>query len=118
MQTVNAVWGALLLTVHFIGILAFGFWLMLRLLRTGRKNAFAVIVPLREPDNAVERVYAQHLRLILTGELQRGCVIALDLGLDEEQKRACRQFCRSLRNTYYCAPEELSALLLKLQKET
>ena len=116
MQT--AVWGAMLLIVHFLGILACGYWLMLRLLRARREEPFAVILPLCGTDSAAQRLYAQHLRLQLTGEDRQGNVIALDLGLSEQQREECVQFCRCTKNVYYCTPDKLAAMLEKIQKDT
>lgn len=118
MLTANTIWSLLFLIVLFLGIVAGGYYLCLRLLRTPRGEKYAVILPLRGRVCAAERLYAQYLRIRILGEGQQGTVIALDLGLSGQQRDACERFCRCTENMEYCTPETLPALLEKLQKET
>ena len=118
MQTANTIWSALLLVVNFLGVAAIGYWLTLRLLRLRRDERFAVILPLTCAKNAVDSVYAMHLRLQWTHTGGQGIVIALDAGIPASEKDEAERFCRTLKNVYFCTPEELAGILKKLQEET
>ncbi len=118
MQTANTVWSALLATVNFLGIAAIGYWLTLRLLRLRREERFAVILPLTQAKTAADSVYAMHLRLQWTHAGGQGVVIVLDAGLPAPERDEIARFCRTLKNVYFCTPEELAGILKKLQEET
>jgi len=117
MQTVNTICGALLLIVNFLGVAAIGYWLVLRLLRVRKGDAFAVILPLSRASDATDKVYAMHLRLQWTHAGARGAVIALDVGLSASGRVEVERFCRTLKNVYFCAPDDLAGILKKIQEE-
>ena len=114
MQTANTVWGMLLLIVNFLGVAAIGYWLLLRLLRVKKDDRFAVILPLDRAGDASDRVYAMYLRVQWTHAGGRGSVIALDAGLPAAARDDVARFCRTMKDVYFCAPEELADVLKKL----
>ena len=114
MQTANTIWGALLLVVNFLGIAAIGYWLTLRLLRLRKGERFAVILPLTNARTAADSIYAMHLRVQWTHARGQGVVIALDAGLPAPEKDEVARFCRTLKNVFFCTPEELAGILKKL----
>ena len=114
MQTVNAICGALILIGNFLGIAAIGYWLTLRLLRVRRGDRFAVILPLDRASGATDRIYATALRLQLTLAGGQGAEIALDAGLPAPAKDEVARFCRTLKNVYFCSPDELADVLKKV----
>lgn len=114
MQTANTIWGALLLVVNFLGIAAIGYWLTLRLLRLRKSDRFAVILPLTNARGAADSVYAIYLRLQWSQIGGHGAVIALDAGLPASETDEIARFCRTLKNVYFCTPEELAGVLKKL----
>lgn len=118
MQTANTIWGALLLIVNFLGIAAIGYWLMLRLLHPRKGERFAVVLPIIRANSAADGVYATYLRLQWTYTGGQGVVIALDAGLPASERDEVERFCRTLKNVYFCTPEELAGILKKLQEET
>ena len=117
MQTANTIWGALLLVVNFLGVAAIGYYLMLRLLRVRRGERFAVILPIGRASDAADRVYAMYLRIQWTHAGGQGAVIALDAGLPASSRDEVARFCRTLRNVYFCTPDELAGILKKIQEE-
>lgn len=114
MQTANTIWGALLLVVNFLGVAAIGYYLMLRLLRVRRGERFAVILPIGRASDAADRVYAMYLRIQWTHAGGQGAVIALDAGLSDPEKEELARFCRTMKNVYFCTPDELADVLKKL----
>lgn len=118
MQTVNSIWGALLLVVNFLGIAAIVCRLALHLLRLRRDERFAVILPLTCARTAADSVYTMYLRLQWSHAGGQGVLIALDTGLSASEKDAVERFCRTLKNVFFCTPEELAGILKKLQEET
>lgn len=117
MQTANTIGSALLLVMQFLGVAAIGYWLTLRLLRVRRGDRFAVVLPLERAGDAADSVYAMYLRLQWTHAGGQGAVIALDAGLPASSRDEVARFCRTLRNVYFCTPDELAGILKKIQEE-
>lgn len=111
------IFNALLWIFLYLGIAAMGYLLMLRLLRHHRDVPFTVVLPMQGSRAETEALYAEHLRLLLSGEGKKGRVVALDLGLPEKEKDICIAFCRSTEGLIYATPETLPALLTTIQKE-
>ena len=62
-------------------------------------------------------MYAAHLRLQWTHPGGKSAVIALDAGLPEPSADEIAQFCRTMKNVYFCTPDELACVLKKIQEE-
>lgn len=118
MQTANTVWGALLLAVNILGVAAIGYYLTLRLLCVRKGDRFAVILPLTRACDAADRVYTMYLRLQWTHAGGQGAVIALDAGLPAPARDEVARFCRTMKNVYFCSPEELADVLKNIQEGT
>ena len=108
---------ALLWILIFFGMAAIGYCGMLRLLRSDRKKPFFVVIPLTDASGAVEQLYAEHLRRQLLGDSGQCGIVALDLGLSENEKRKCAQFCSSTQGMHLCTPQEFLTLVQTTQKE-
>lgn len=113
-----ALFDALLLAFHFLSIAAIGFCITLRLLRMPKKQNFLMVIPIFDETSGTEILYAQHLRLLHLGEGHRGKVVALDMGLSEQNHKCIDLFCRSTEGLYLTTPSELPTLLSTITKDS
>ena len=114
---VHDVFLALLLALHYIGVVAIAYWLTLRLLRTEKGTLTFLVLPVHTSRDVQNRLYAQHLRRELLCERERSVIVALDTGLSEPQKKELLRFCSSVPRTFCCTAEELPALMKQVQND-
>ena len=108
-------WLALLLALYVVGVAAIAYLLMLRLLRPEKEAPCIWLLELRSAARARDRLYALHLRRGLLGEGGRCVIVAVDEGVEEDEKRELLRFCASIPQMYCCKPQALPALLATLQ---
>ena len=114
----NEIWNALLLAVCFLGIAAISYFLILRVLKPRKRTRLLLVLPFSRSDgDVVEELYAQHIRLGILGLRDQSRVIALDVGMNEKQRRDCIRFCQSVEDLDYCSAEDWQRLLEIVQKE-
>ena len=64
-------------------------------------------------DECVRLLYSAHLRAQLFAGFRAVDVVAVDIGMTDEQRRRCEELCRSYRNIKIILPDELSTYFLK-----
>lgn len=101
--------------LSFLGILCAGYCFTLWLLRDAGESRSVIVLPLKNGQDARDRLYGQYLRLRLLPARRQSVLVALDPGLLPAQRREIERFCRSLKNVYICDPAELESLLRELQ---
>lgn len=109
---------ALLYVGGFLLVAALSYLAILRILRPNKRTKLLLILPLSERNGDVtEELYAQHIRLGILGLRDQSRVIALDIGMNEKQRRDCIRFCQSVEDLDYCSAEDWQRLLEIVQKE-
>ncbi len=114
---INDILSGLLLSLFALGVFSLIYELMLLALRPSKNEIYAVVVYIDSytPD-ICDRLYAHLMRADLRGESHNVFVVAVDTGMDEDDKRKCREFCTKTKNLYLCEPSELCELTARLQK--
>ena len=98
----------LLVIFTLLGIVAAIAAVMMLVMRPRGTGRFVVVIPSHacEADFAA-RLCAARLRVGLLGGVVRGDVIALDCGMNEQNRQQCEALCQGLDRTKLLAPEEL-----------
>ncbi|MBQ3149886.1 MAG: hypothetical protein IJB86_01425 [Clostridia bacterium] len=93
--------------------------LVLQVLRPEKDERYVIVVYISTytPD-VCDRLYSHLMRIDLRGESENACVIAVDTGMSETERRLCREFCTSTKNIYLCDPQGLSVLIAEFQKDS
>jgi len=112
-SAVHAIVYVLLVFFVLVGVVSSVYILMMLVLRPKAPGRFVVIIPAQSAKADVAALLcAVRLRLGLMGDLARGEVIALDLGMPENARKDCEALCRELDHTALVRPEELMEKLL------
>ncbi len=105
------------LLLVFFGLIALAYYIILRILRPKKGGKYAVLIAADEGSaDVADRLCSEFMRLELLGELSNGCVVAIDCGMTNEERRRCEEFCRETKNVFVCCPDELEPLTEKLLK--
>ncbi len=114
---INDILNGLLLAFFVLGVFSLVYELMMLALRPSKNERYAVVVYIDSytPD-ICDRLYAHLMRNDLRGESGNAFVVAVDMGMSENDKRKCREFCTETKNLYLCEPSELCELIERLQK--
>ena len=106
-----------LLSFFVLSVFTVLYELVMLVLRPSKGEKYTVVVYIDSYNSQVsESLYAHLLRLDLRGEAGNACVVAVDVGMNETEKRHCREFCTETKNIILCEPSELCDLIERLQK--
>ena len=98
----------------FLGTVGALYRVMLSVLHPKRAGQYIVILRLgRETEDPTGLIYAARVRAELSGERGKCRIIAVDMGMKEDDRRACETFCRCNAHTEFCSREALMDLLWK-----
>ncbi|MCL2105591.1 MAG: hypothetical protein FWH26_00775 [Oscillospiraceae bacterium] len=101
-----------------LGIVAFVYLIMMRLLRTGAAGRFVVMIPPNaSEEEIVSLVCAALLRVGIMARMDSGEVVAVDCGLPEASRARCAALCEELGHTHLCGADELMKHLTGNRKE-
>lgn len=114
---INDILNGLMLAIFTLGIFALIYELMLLALRPSRNEKYTVVVYIDSyTADICDKLYAHLMRIDLRGEGGNAFVVAVDMGMSENEKIKCREFCTETKNIFLCEPSELTALIERLQK--
>ena len=95
-----------------LGVVSISYYIMLRILHPKTAGKYIIVISAdSDARNVASQLYAEKLRVGLLGD--KGCVIALDCGMDENERVVCTGMCNGSEGIYVCTPEKLSELLFK-----
>lgn len=115
---INDILNALMLAFFVLGVFAVIYELVMHVLKPSKGEKFAVVVFVDTYNTEIsERLYSHLMRLDLRGENVNACVIAVDTGMSDDEKKRCRAFCTETKNIFLCEPSQLYSVIECLQKE-
>lgn len=95
-----------------IGIAAAVYYISIRLLFPRASAYYTVVITAdSKSENVAQLIYGAYLRLDLLGDSACARVIAVDMGMSENERISCENFCKECIGVYLCKPEELAGLL-------
>lgn len=107
----GVIYGVLTVLV-LLGVVSISYYIMLRLLHPKTAGKYIIVISAdSDARNVASQLYAEKLRVGLLGD--KGCVIALDCGMDENERVVCAGMCNGSEDIYVCTPDKLSELLFK-----
>ena len=77
------------------------------------RGRMIVILPCGDSNDCARFLYSAHLRLALFAGCCESEVIAVDTGMNSEQRKICEDVCRKYCNTLIFTPQELTTYLSK-----
>ena len=108
----EAVIGSVLLCITLIGIVAFCYSIMLKLLISKSQKDFYVFLPCDANSSGVRKIaYALRLKLSIIGEDSHGKVVVLDNGICKKEKDNLIEICRESNGIYLVNKECLKDFL-------
>lgn len=115
---INDILNALMLVFFVLGVFTVIYELVMHVLKPSKGEKYSVVVFIDTYSAEVsDRLYAHLMRIDLRGESENACVIAVDTGMSEDEKKMCRAFCNETKNIFLCEPSRLYAVIECLQKE-
>ncbi len=110
----ECIWYAFAAAFIFIGMTATVFMIIIHILKTNAGGEYIIAIPVFEGDDDIGSVlYSAHMRLALLGDICRGRVIAVDMGMSEAQKNVCLGIMKECGNMHLCMPQELESFFRK-----
>ena len=108
----EAVIGSVLLCITLLGIVAFCYSIMLKLLIPKSQKDFYVFLPCDANSSGVRKTaYALRLKLCIMGEDSHGKVVVLDNGICKKEKDNLIEICRESNGIYIVNKECLKDFL-------
>lgn len=77
------------------------------------KGRMIVLLPCGDANDCVRMLYSAHLRIMFFSGCCKGEIIAVDMGMNGEQRKLCDEVCGKYRNTHIITLQELSTYLSK-----
>ena len=110
----ECIWYAFAAAFIFIGMTAVVFMIIIHIFKTSAGGEYIIAIPVTEHDDDIGSVlYSAHMRLAVLGDICRGRVIAVDLGMSEAQKNVCMGIMKECGNMQICKPQELVSFFRK-----
>lgn len=104
----EALIGSFFLCSTLLGIVAFCYIIMLKLLIPKSKKDFFVFLPCNITSCDVrKRAYALRMKLNLMGEDSHGKIVVLDSGMSETEKDNLLEICKESNGIYFVEEEYL-----------
>lgn len=104
----EALIGSFFLCSTLLGIVAFCYIIMLKLLISKSKKDFFVFLPCNITSCDVrKRAYALRMKLNLMGEDAHGKIVVLDSGMSETEKDDILEICKESNGIYFVEEEHL-----------
>ena len=108
----EAILGSFLLCITLLGMVAFCYIIMLKLLLPKSKKDFYVFFPCDiTSTNVRKNVYALRMKLNLMGEDVHGKVVVLDNGICEKEKEKLLEICCECNGIYFVKIDYLKDFL-------
>ena len=93
-----------------LGVVSVSYYIMLRILHPKSAGRYIIVIPADgDKQDVASLMYAEKMRVGLLGD--KGCVVALDCGMDERERALCEKMCKDSEGLYICTPDMLSELI-------
>lgn len=84
---------------------------LLWLMKTDCPETFYLVVPFSGHNDKAEAVLRGALEQIKTLEGEKGLIVCVDCGMDEETKQICRAMCNDNTEIRLCSANELNQII-------